>query len=61
MDFFLLFMDTGLIKGNVTLHLVERRTCNPKVIGSSLDGDYHQSLVSPSQKQCGPRQGHAHL
>ena len=34
--------------------LVERRTCNPKVVGLSLGGDYHQSLVSPSQKQWSP-------
>ena len=34
--------------------LVERRTCNPKVVGSSLGGGYHQSLVSPSQKQWSP-------
>ena len=34
--------------------LVERRTCNPKVVGSSPGGDYHQSLVSPSQKLWSP-------
>ncbi len=30
--------------------LVARRTCTPKVVGSSPGGGYHQSLVSPSQK-----------
>ena len=34
--------------------LVERQTCNPKVVGSSLGWDYHQSLVSPSQKTVVP-------
>ena len=34
--------------------LVERRTSNPKVVGSSLDGNYHPSLVSPSQQQWSP-------
>ncbi len=34
--------------------MVERRTCNPKVVGSSPGGDYHQSLVSPSQTNVVP-------
>ena len=34
--------------------LVERQTCNSKVVGSSLGGSYHQSLVLPSQKQWSP-------
>ncbi len=36
--------------GRDLAQLVERQTCNMKVVGLSPGGDYHQSLVSPSQK-----------
>ncbi len=34
--------------------LVECRTSNPKVMGSSSGGGYHQSVVLPSQKTVVP-------
>ena len=48
----------GLLRNNLmerdVAQLVECLTCNPKVVGLSPGGGYHQSLVSPSKKQWSP-------